>query len=160
VLLVIPATAGAVHVFGDVDDANVHAPGIEWVAGSGVSVGCGDGTIYCPNDPVTRAQVRRYGYMVSSSQRLWVFLTGVDPSTSATVGVTVDDSTAFLIAAVNNQNLDGPGQNREQFITEYIFEMDAGDHDADLLASANSTTPFVSTNLNKLIVQALGVSCA
>ena len=83
------------------------------------------------------------------------FLTGSDPSTSASVGVTVDDSTTFLVAAINNQNLDGPGQNREQFFTEYVYELDAGDHTAYLLADTGSTSPFVSTNLDKLVVQSL-----
>ena len=55
--LLIPGVAGAAHVFTDVSDGNTHSPGIEWVAAAGVSTGCGDGTTYCPDDAVTRAQM-------------------------------------------------------------------------------------------------------
>ena len=56
-ILVIPGVAGATHVFLDVGDGGTHAEGIEWVADAGVSLGCGDGTNYCPDDSVSRAQM-------------------------------------------------------------------------------------------------------
>ncbi len=87
------------------------------------------------------------------------FLTGAGASTSATVGVNLDDGTNWASAAANNQQLVASGQAREQFMTEYVFEADAGDHTAYLLASANSVTPFVQTNLTKLIAHAVTVTC-
>ncbi len=56
-VVAIPATAYATHVFGDVSDSSVHAEGIEFMKNSGVSIGCQDGTVYCPDDFVTRAQM-------------------------------------------------------------------------------------------------------
>ena len=43
--------------FNDVDPAGFHAPFIERMAELGVTGGCGDGTNYCPNRAVTRAQM-------------------------------------------------------------------------------------------------------
>jgi streptogramin lyase len=48
-----PATG---TVFSDVPASNPFAPWIEQLAGFGITGGCGDGK-YCPNDPVTRAQM-------------------------------------------------------------------------------------------------------
>ena len=73
----VPATALATHTFADVSDENVHAPGIEWVAESGVTAGCGDGTTYCPEDPVTRAQMATFMHRLSGNAD------GVEPSVAA-----------------------------------------------------------------------------
>ena len=43
--------------FGDVDTAGFHAPFIERMAQLGVTSGCGDGTNFCPDRSVTRAQM-------------------------------------------------------------------------------------------------------
>ena len=43
--------------FGDVDASHPHAAFIERFADLGVTQGCGDGTNYCPEDPVIRAQM-------------------------------------------------------------------------------------------------------
>ena len=43
--------------FNDVDPASFHAPFIERMADLGVTGGCGDGTDYCPDRAVTRAQM-------------------------------------------------------------------------------------------------------
>ena len=74
-VLVIPGVAGATHVFLDVGDGDTHAEGIEWVADAGVSVGCGDGTNYCPDDDVSRAQMGTFMYRLS----------GNDPATDPSV---------------------------------------------------------------------------
>jgi hypothetical protein len=65
-LLVIPGIAGATHIFDNVVDSHPHAAGIEWMAGSGVTVGCGDGN-YCPSDHVTRAQMGTFLYRLSGN---------------------------------------------------------------------------------------------
>lgn len=59
VIVSIPAAAVANHVFSDVADGDVHAPGIEYVADTGVTAGCTP-TTYCPTDRVTRAQMATF----------------------------------------------------------------------------------------------------
>lgn len=46
--------------FADVDPDDVHAPGIRAVAAAGITMGCGDGTRYCPADPVRRDQMAAF----------------------------------------------------------------------------------------------------
>ena len=48
-----PQSAG----FADVDPDGVHAASIEALHAAGITRGCGDGTNYCPNRPVTRAEM-------------------------------------------------------------------------------------------------------
>ena len=98
--LVIPGVAGATHVFDDVADGSTHAPGIEWVAGAGVTTGCGDGSVYCPDDPVTRAQMGTFMYRLSGNA------SGVSPSVNAD---TLDglDAADLQTAAFSTFN-DGP----------------------------------------------------
>ena len=43
--------------FSDVDPASFYAPFVERMAELGVTTGCGDGTRFCPDDSVTRAQM-------------------------------------------------------------------------------------------------------
>ena len=77
-IVAIPGVAGATHIFTDVLDTNVHADGIEWVAGVGVTAGCGDGSTYCPNDPVSRAQMGTFMHRLSGNAP------GIDPSVMLT----------------------------------------------------------------------------
>ena len=58
--LAIPATASATHLFADVADGHTHEEGIQFVKDAGVTIGCQDGTVYCPDDPVTRAQMATF----------------------------------------------------------------------------------------------------
>jgi hypothetical protein len=58
-LVVVPTAALATHVFSDVADTSTHAPGIEFVADVGITVGCDDDR-YCPADPVTRQQMATF----------------------------------------------------------------------------------------------------
>ena len=46
--------------FADVDPDGVHAEAIEAVLAKGITTGCGDGTNFCPDDEVTRAQMARF----------------------------------------------------------------------------------------------------
>lgn len=46
--------------FDDVDPDDVHAPGIRAVAAAGITLGCGDGTRYCPSDGVRRDQMAAF----------------------------------------------------------------------------------------------------
>lgn len=76
VLLVLPSIALGTHVFDDVSDGSTHAPGIEWLAGTGVTAGCG-GNDYCPGDPVTRAQMATFMHRLSGNAP------GIAPSVDA-----------------------------------------------------------------------------
>jgi hypothetical protein len=58
--------------FGDVLASSPFCPNVEWVKNRGVTLGCGDGSNYCPNDPVTRLQ------MAIFLNRLGTALTPVD----------------------------------------------------------------------------------
>ena len=43
--------------FGDILQSSPFCANVEWVKNRGVTLGCGDGSNYCPNDPVTRLQM-------------------------------------------------------------------------------------------------------
>lgn len=58
--LLIPGAALASHAFGDVPDSNVFHDDISWVKDAGITLGCGDGTNYCPEDSVTRGQMAAF----------------------------------------------------------------------------------------------------
>jgi hypothetical protein len=57
--LVVPGTALANHLFGDVSNANTFHTTISNVYARGLTGGCGGGN-YCPNDPVTRGQMSAF----------------------------------------------------------------------------------------------------
>lgn len=86
-LMALPATAAAMHVFTDVSDGSVHAAGIDWVADVGVTSGCGDGSTYCPNDPVTRAQMATFMHRLSGTAP------GIAPSVAAAAALEADTAT-------------------------------------------------------------------
>jgi hypothetical protein len=59
--LLVPAAAMAGSVFDDVPDSNVHAANIAYLKQTGITVGCDkEGKNFCPNDPVTRAQMATF----------------------------------------------------------------------------------------------------
>jgi hypothetical protein len=68
VALLAAGTIGAVAAmqFSDVSPTSVHAPGIGFVADTGVTVGCG-GDRFCPEDPVTRAQMATFMHRLSGN---------------------------------------------------------------------------------------------
>lgn len=73
-LLSVPAAAIATHVFTDVPDGYSHAPGIHYVADTGITLGCSSDE-YCPSDPLTRAQMGTFLFRAS----------GNDPATPPSV---------------------------------------------------------------------------
>lgn len=58
--LAIAVPAAAQTAFRDVPSRYVHAPGINQMREAGITAGCGDGTRYCPNDPVTRGAMASF----------------------------------------------------------------------------------------------------
>ena len=97
-LLIVPGVALATHSFNDVVHSHPHAAGINFMADSGVSVGCGNGN-YCPSDHVTRAQMGTFMHRLSGTS-------ATPPSVNATEldGL---DSTAFLKADTITMASDG-----------------------------------------------------
>jgi hypothetical protein len=100
-LIAVPTAAFADHVFDDVSDGDVHAPGIEYVADAGITLGC-DADNYCPNDSLTRAQMGTFLYRSS----------GNDPATDPSVNAAsidqiqlVTDSNAVAGSAVNTASV-------------------------------------------------------
>jgi len=58
--LLVPAGAWASHRFNDVPDSNTFHDDISWLADAGVTLGCGDGTSFCPKQAVTREQMAAF----------------------------------------------------------------------------------------------------
>lgn len=75
-VLVVPAVALAAASFDDVPESHTHFDGIEWMKTAGVTLGC-DSNSYCPDDPVTRAQMGTFMY------RFAKFLGGEDGQVDA-----------------------------------------------------------------------------
>jgi hypothetical protein len=82
--LIAPAAVVANHQFTDVPTDSTFHGDIDAIAEAGITAGCG-GTLYCPNDPVTRGSMA--AFMRRSSGRL-AFEVGTTPSTT---GITVED---------------------------------------------------------------------
>ncbi|WP_052665377.1 S-layer homology domain-containing protein [Nitriliruptor alkaliphilus] len=103
-VLSVPIAAFATHVFDDVDDGSVHAPGIHYVADTGITLGC-DANNYCPGDTLTRAQMGTFLYRSS----------GNDPATPPSVNAAsiasiaqVSDSNTIAGSAVNTASVSCP----------------------------------------------------
>lgn len=103
-VLSVPIAAFATHVFDDVDDGSVHAPGIHYVADAGITLGC-DANNYCPSDSLTRAQMGTFLYRSS----------GNDPATPPSVNAAsiasieqVTDSNAIAGSQVNTASVSCP----------------------------------------------------
>jgi hypothetical protein len=69
----------------------VHEPGVEWLAGSGVTAGCTTST-YCPNQPVTRAQMATFMHRLSGH---------ADGTTASVDAATVGGRTAASLAVID-----------------------------------------------------------
>ena len=78
--------------FSDVaDDSNI-AAAVEWMKSRGITNGCGDGK-YCPDDPVTRAQMALFLYRMNGA-----------PITTGSTAATTADPTASTIRAFIEKN--------------------------------------------------------
>ena len=66
---VLAAGVGAIAAdrFGDVAPGHPHEDGIGWVADAGVTQGCEDGSVYCPDDEVTRDQMATFMHRLSGN---------------------------------------------------------------------------------------------
>jgi hypothetical protein len=96
-LVTVTAVAGLVTVlsgvtalavtFGDVPPGHPHEAGIEFMQESGVTIGCGDGSNYCPSDAVNRGQMATFMHRLSGNAE------GTPPSVDAAtvMGLGPDD---------------------------------------------------------------------
>lgn len=123
--------------FGDVLASSPFCPNVEWVKNRGVTLGCGTGANYCPNDPVTRLQ------MAIFLNRLGTALTpvdlapavsgpvaGISPVSSPILCPTADftnAATSFPRRAVINAAaiLSGPSANID-VSARIVYSTDAG----------------------------------
>ena len=62
-----PAVSGAER-FDDVDESAYYQQAVGWAAETGITTGCGDRTIFCPNQEVTRGQIAAFLYRFSGQQ--------------------------------------------------------------------------------------------
>jgi hypothetical protein len=76
-VLAIGVGAVAVDRFDDVEPGHPHEDGIGWVADAGVTIGCEDGSVYCPRDGVSRDQMATFLHRLSGNAP------GVAPSVDA-----------------------------------------------------------------------------
>jgi hypothetical protein len=67
-LLSIATVALADHGFTDVPHDSTHEAGIDYVAAAGITQGC-TADEYCPNDPLTRAQMGTFLHRSSGTTR-------------------------------------------------------------------------------------------
>src|SRR6266542_1384408 len=63
-LLLFSLGAVAFHDFSDVDTAAFYHDDVHWLKEMGITLGCG-GTLFCPNDPVTRGQMAAFLHRAS-----------------------------------------------------------------------------------------------
>lgn len=70
IFMILPAAAFAGQRFDDVGDDNIFKADIEWLAESGVTLGCNPpaNTEFCPEDNVTRQQVAAFMHRLADSR--------------------------------------------------------------------------------------------
>jgi hypothetical protein len=81
VLTVLPIIAAKTVPFQDVNDTSTHAPAISWAVDQGITKGCGDGSNYCPDEPVTRGQMATFLHRLSQ--------TASTPTATVAAGTTI-----------------------------------------------------------------------
>lgn len=94
-LLNVPAVAVATHVFTDVGDGSVHAPGIHYLQQTGITGGC-TATQFCPGDELTRAQMGSFLFRAS----------GNDPATSPSINAATLTAGAVQTVAASSTVVD------------------------------------------------------
>src|SRR6266542_735154 len=68
-LLLFSLGAVAFHDFSDVDTAAFYHDDVHWLKEMGITLGCG-GTLFCPDDPVTRGQMAAFLHRASRVHEL------------------------------------------------------------------------------------------
>lgn len=63
----LPVAAHAGHLGFTDGPFGVHTNGVHFVSATGISTGCGNGSQYCPTDPVTRAQMATFLHRLSGT---------------------------------------------------------------------------------------------
>ncbi len=68
-LVIFSLGAFAFHDFSDVDTATFYHDDVHWLKEMGITLGCG-GTLFCPDDPVTRGQMAAFLHRASRVHEL------------------------------------------------------------------------------------------
>lgn len=122
-VVLVPSAVYASHSFSDVPNIHPFHSQISWMAATGITTGC-TGSTYCPNDPVTRAQMAVFMQRLYNTQ---AGLTGtahgsnggdngstidawIDAGISASVTIP-PGTTARLMATVSGEILCNSGDN-------------------------------------------------
>jgi len=92
VVLLSPKPAGAGGGFTDVAPGSTHQQGIEWVADQGITRGCEPGR-YCPNEPVTRAQMATFLYRMAQTEQPTVLAATIQAPTVYMAGLVAPHGT-------------------------------------------------------------------
>ncbi len=77
-----PAVTGTER-FDDVDESAYYQQAVGWAAAEGITTGCGDGTIFCPDQHATRGQLAAFLYRYSGHHHTVTEATFQDVSTDA-----------------------------------------------------------------------------
>jgi hypothetical protein len=121
-LALIPAAATATHVFSDVGHDAVHAPGIDYLAASGITAGCTP-TTFCPGDDLTRAQMGTFLHRASGNAP------GTPPSVNA-AQLAGDGPSAYTSslhpAHISTTSLAGHTSPESSALTARIEDLAAG----------------------------------
>lgn len=64
-VVLVPGVAWASHQFSDVPDSDWAHDDIAWLSDNGLTYGCEDGSVFCPDDPVTRRQLAVFLHRLS-----------------------------------------------------------------------------------------------
>lgn len=105
----IVGTAGVAHAafgFDDVNETDTHAAGIQWLVDNGITGGC-DADSYCPQQPVTRAQMATFMHRLAGQ-------TAVLPSVNAE---TLQGLTAAQLVQTPELATQGVAMTNEAFKT-------------------------------------------
>jgi hypothetical protein len=148
--LLIPAAAFAGVLFSDVVDGSTHFDGIKYMKDTGITLGCGDGTTFCPKDPVLRETMATFMYRMS----------GNDPATPASVNADKldgKDSTEFLGKAEKAADADKlDGKNSTEFANSSHTHSNAEttnepgialNFDTDEVSATGTPTAMISTSM-------------
>jgi hypothetical protein len=135
-------TAVALDGFTDVAPGSTHEAGISWLVDNQITSGCAEGR-YCPNDPVTRAQMGTFMHRLSGNAD------GVGPSVDAATleGRTAEQLRRPSAAATVNGFADPPVVEAGSTGIPAVSRFSAGTYcvlleDPGLAGGAVSVTPF------------------
>ena len=106
-LVAIPATVLASNTFTGVADGNIFHDDIDWMADTGVTLGCGNGE-YCSGDNVTRQQMAAFMHRLADNQVVEGFtVSELAPRAAYDSSTNLDDTDGTALTATITAPADG-----------------------------------------------------